>query len=232
MTLPSTVAVLGTGMVGQALASGIHRAGADVVVGTRDPDASLARRDPPAMGEAFGAWHDRHPDVPVLSLRDAAGAGDLVVNATLGAGSLDALRAAGAEALGDKVLLDVSNPLDFSGGFPPSLFVTGPDSLAEQVQRAFPRLRVVKALNTMTASVMVDPGSLADGAHTAFVSGDDAEAKAAVTRGLVGWFGWRPDRVLDLGGLSTARGTEGYLPLWLHLMSALGTGRFNVAVVR
>jgi predicted dinucleotide-binding enzyme len=126
------------------------------------------------------------------------------------------------------VLLDIANPLDFSAGFPPTLFVKDTDSLAEQVQRELPGLRVVKSLNTLTASLMVDPRSLGR-SSTVFVSGDDAAAKATVVQ-LLESFGH--DDVIDLGGLETARGTEMLLPIWLRLMQALGTAQFNLQVVR
>ena len=136
--------------------------------------------------------------------------------------------AAGAEHLAGKPVLDISNPLDFSAGFPPSLFVKDTDSLAEQIQAAFPEARIVKSLNTLTAPLMVDPGLLGE-ATTVFVSGDDADAKALVTE-LLTAFGHQD--VIDLGGIETARGTEMLLPLWLRTMGALGTGMFNIKVVR
>ncbi len=122
-------------------------------------------------------WHAAHRGIDVATFADAAAGADLVVNATNGAGSLEALTAAGAENLAGKVLMDIANPLDFSHGFPPSLNPVNTDSLGEQIQRAFPEARVVKTLNTMTASVMVDPASVAGGDHSVFVSGNDAAAK-------------------------------------------------------
>lgn len=139
-----------------------------------------------------------------------------------------ALEHAGADNLADKVLLDIANPLDFSAGFPPSLLVKDTDSLGEQVQRAFPKTRVVKSLNTMTAALMVEPAGLGE-SSSVFVSGDDAEAKRTATE-LLESFGH--DDVVDLGGIETARGTEMFMPLWLRLMGALGTGSFNVKIVR
>ena len=112
---------------------------------------------------------------------------------------------------------------------PPSLFVSNTDSLGEQIQRAFPAVKVVKALNTMNAHVMADPSLVADGEHTVFVSGDDEQAKAQVTE-ILRSFGWK--HILDLGDITTARGTEMYLPLWLRIWGALGSGTFNVAVVQ
>jgi predicted dinucleotide-binding enzyme len=223
------IAVLGTGMVGQALAGRLHQLGHSVVVGTRDPHATLARTEPDGMGNPpFSAWHASHDGVALATFADATAGAELVVNATSGVVALDVLGLAGADNLAGKVILDISNPLDFSNGFPPTLFVKDTDSLGEQIQRAFPAAMVVKTLNTLTASLMVDPKSLGE-SSTIFVSGDDAQAKATVVS-LLESFGH--DDVIDLGPLETARGTEMLLPIWLRLMGALGTGSFNFKVVR
>jgi predicted dinucleotide-binding enzyme len=161
---------------------------------------------------------------------DAAGFGEVLVNATAGTASLEALEAAGAENLAGKVLIDVSNPLDFSQGMPPVLSVCNDDSVAERIQRAFPDARVVKTLNTMNANVMVAPGDLG-GSTTVFVCGNDEGAKAQVVE-LLRSFGWGEGNVLDLGDVTAARGTEMYLPLWLRMYGAVGTGQFNIGVVR
>ncbi len=224
------IAVLGTGIVGRTLAGGAAAHGHDVAIGTRDPQATLERTEPDAMGNPpFAVWHGEHPELPLVTFAEAAGPSELVVNATSGGGTLNVLGLAGRDNLDGKVLLDVSNPLDFSAGFPPTLLVKDTDSLAEQVQRAFPGTKVVKALNTMSAALMVDPAGLAGADHSVFVSGDDAEAKATVT-GLLRQFGWRD--VIDLGDLSTARGAEMMLPLWLRLMGVVGTPAFNIKIVR
>jgi predicted dinucleotide-binding enzyme len=224
------IAVLGTGTVGRSVAGALAHLGHDVVIGTRDPQATLARTEPDAMGTApFAQWHAAHADVEIASFADAAARADVVVNATNGAGSLAALTAAGAENLGGKVLMDIANPLDFSRGFPPSLNPVNTDSLGEQIQRAFPDARVVKTLNTMTASVMVDPASVAGGDHSVFVSGNDADAKEAVA-GLLKDFGHRD--IIDLGDITTARGAEMILPIWLRVWGALGTAAFNFKVAR
>jgi predicted dinucleotide-binding enzyme len=224
------VAVLGSGVVGQTLAAKLAALGHDTMLGTRDVAALLARTEPgPMQQEPFAAWHERHPEVALGSFAEAAGHGELVVNATAGGGSLDALRQAGAANLDGKVLVDVANPLDFSSGMPPTLSVANTDSLSEQIQRAFPEAKVVKTLNTMTAALMVDPGQLAGGDHHVFVSGDDPEAKAQVAALLTDGFGWR--QVIDLGDITTARGVEMYLPLWLRLFGAVGTPLLNLKVV-
>ena len=224
------IAVLGTGSVGRILAARLAAIGHEVVVGTRDVETTLGRADLDAWGEPpFAGWLEAHPGLTVATYRDACAAAAMVVNATNGAGSLAALTDAGAENLAGKVLIDVSNPLDFSAGMPPTLFVKDTDSLGEQVQRAFPDTRVVKTLNTLTGALQADPAVLAGGDHTVFVSGDDADAKQVVT-GLLESLGHRD--IIDLGDITTARGTEMYLPLWLRLWGALGTGLLNIKVVR
>ncbi|MER7456011.1 NAD(P)-binding domain-containing protein [Micromonospora sp. NPDC126480] len=224
------IAVLGTGMVGQALAGRLAELGHEVTVGTRDVAATLARTAPDGMGNPpYAAWAAAHPQVRLTTLADAAAGAELLVNATSGAVSIAALRAAGTDNLAGKILIDIANPLDFGNGFPPTLFIKDTDSLGERIQDAFPQLRVVKALNTLTAPLMVDPAALADGDHSVFVSGNDAGAKRIVT-GILESFGHTD--VIDLGDITTARGTEMLLPLWLRLMSALDTPTFNVKVVR
>jgi predicted dinucleotide-binding enzyme len=223
------IGILGTGMVAQAIADKLAALGHSAMIGTRDPTATLARTQGSFGGPPFKVWKDKHPTVALGTFAEAARHGELIVNATNGEGAIAALQSAGADAIGDKVVIDISNPLDFSKGRPPSLSVCNTDSLGEQIQRAFPRARVVKTLNTVNASVMVDPRALAGGDHTLFVSGNDTEAKQAATR-LLNAFGWTD--VLDLGDITTARGTEMYLPLWIRLIGIVGGPMFSIKVVR
>jgi predicted dinucleotide-binding enzyme len=212
------IGVLGTGTVGQALAQALVDHGHEVRMGARA-----------AGNESAVAWADRAgPLASEGSFADAAAFGELAFNATAGAASLEALEAAGAEQLAGKVLVDVANPLDFSQGMPPTLTVCNDDSLGERIQRAFPDVRVVKALNTVTAAVMVQPGLVA-GEHTIFVCGDDVAAKTQVGV-LLEEFGWAAAAILDLGDITAARGMEMYLPLWLRLYGATGTALVNVDV--
>jgi len=212
------IGVLGTGIVGRTLASALLSNGHEVRLGSRT-----------AGNEAAVAWATAiGGPASEGTFADAAGFGELVVNATAGAASLEALHLAGAEQLAGKVLLDVSNPLDFSHGMPPTLTVCNDDSLGEQIQRAFADVRVVKTLNTVTAAVMVAPALVA-GTHTIFVAGDDAAAKAQAGE-LLHDFGWPAESILDLGDITAARGMEMYLPLWLRLYGATGTVLLNVEV--
>jgi predicted dinucleotide-binding enzyme len=223
------IAVLGTGVVGRTLAARLDGLGHDVVIGTRDPGATMARTEPGGFGtEPYPRWQAGHARIRLLSFADAAGFAELLVNATFGASAMAVLVAAGEAGLAGKVLIDVSNPLDFSRGMPPTLDPVNTDSLGEQIQRAFPAARVVKALNTMNCQVMVDPGRV-PGEHNVFLAGSDAAAKEAAA-GLIASFGWPAGSVIDLGDISAARGTEMLMPLWLRLMGSLGHADFNFHV--
>jgi 8-hydroxy-5-deazaflavin:NADPH oxidoreductase len=211
------IGVLGTGMVGNSIATKLVELGHEVRMGARD-----------AANEKATQWATGEGERSHGTFADAAQFGELVFNCTGGAVSLEALEQAGEEALRGKVLVDVANPLDFSKGRPPTLSVCNDDSLGEQIQRRFPDARVVKTLNTVNHEVMVDPGRV-PGEHDVFVCGEDAEAKEQITELLVS-FGWPRGRVLDLGGIEAARGTEMYLPLWLRLWGVVGSGQLNIRV--
>ena len=214
------IGVLGTGIVGVAIAGKLVSLGHGVMMGSREAGNEKAR----VWVESAGAGASEG------SFADAAAFGELVVNCTAGAHSLEALQAAGSQNLAGKVLIDIANPLDFSAGMPPTLIVANTDSLGEQLQRTFPEARIVKALNTMSCEVMVDPGRI-PGEHDVLLCGDDGDAKRQMAD-LLTSFGWPAERIRDLGGIRAARGTEMYLPLWLSLFGALGSGDFNIAVVR
>ena len=213
------IGVLGTGTVGQTVALALVRAGHEVRMGARQAGNERAV----GWAEEAGAAGSEG------TFADATGFGELVVNCTAGTGSLEALAAAGEERLAGKTLIDVANPLDFSTG-ELRLFACNDDSLGERIQAAFPRARVIKALNTVNAAVMVDPASV-PGDHVVFVCGEDQAAKRKVTE-LLGEFGWPAERVVDLGGIAAARGTEMYMMLWLGLMDTLGTTEFNITLAR
>ncbi len=207
------IAILGTGAVGRALGRGFTAAGHQVSIGTRDPEQTRAREE----------WAD--VDLNLAAYADLEA--DVFINSTNGAGALEALRAVG-DKLDGKVVIDTSNPLDFSKGFPPSLFVSNTDSLVEQLQRELPNARLVKSFNTMSNPVMINPGAL-PAETTIFVAGNDEEARQVAAE-LLRDLGWTD--ILDLGDLTAARGLEMYLPLWVRLFSQLGHPMFNIKVVR
>jgi 8-hydroxy-5-deazaflavin:NADPH oxidoreductase len=212
------LAVLGTGMVGNAIASKLVSLGHDVKMGARE-----------ATNEKAAAWvKGAGAHASQGTFADAAAFGEVVFNCTAGVGSLAALQAAGAKNLAGKILIDVSNPLDFSKGMPPTLSVCNTDSLGEQLQRAFPETKVVKTLNTLNCNLMVNPALLAGGNHDVFVGGNDAGAKGKVTEILKGWFGWKT--VIDLGDITTSRGVEMAVIFWVSLMGAQKTPMFNYKI--
>jgi predicted dinucleotide-binding enzyme len=213
------IAILGTGVVGETLGSKLVELGHDVRMGSRTANHEKAV----AWTKKAGARASQG------TFADAAAFAEWVFNCTAGTVSLEALKLAGAQNLNGKVLVDVSNPLDFSKGFPPTLSVCNTDSVGEQLQRAFPDVKVVKALNTVTTGVMVNPGKLSAPTDI-FIAGNDAGAKKQVTQLLTEGFGWK--RVVDLGDISGARATEGHMFLWLRLYGALGTPDFNVQIVK
>jgi hypothetical protein len=224
------IAVLGTGVVGQTLAEKLASLGHEVTMGTRDVKKALDTKGSDRFGRPeFGQWHTDHTNINVATFADAAASGEIVINATNGMGSLNALEHAGHDHLMNKILLDVSNPLDFSHGMPPSLWVSNTDSLGEQIQRAFPEAKVVKSLNTVNAILMVNP-SLVPGDHTIFIGGNDADAKLKI-KSLLNTFGWKDENIFDLGDITTARGTEQILPLWARIMTNLQHPYFNFSVV-
>lgn len=212
------IGVLGSGVTGQTIGSRLVQLGHEVMLGSRD------EANPPAV-----AWAKEEGGQHALygTFMNAASFGEIIFNCTLGSASMEALRQAGEENLRGKILIDTSNPLDRSTDMW-SLTVCNNDSLGEQIQRTFPEAKVVKALNTVNANVMVDPAKLLERTHV-FVSGDDIEAKATVVKILRDWFGWK--EIIDLGGIETARGVEMYVLLWHTLRNAISSQRFNIKVV-
>ena len=214
------IGIIGTGMVGVTIGNKLVSLGHEVKMGSRTANNEKAV----AWARSAGAKASQG------TFADAAGFGELLFNCTSGVGSLEALKAAGAQNLKGKILIDISNPLDFSKGMPPSLFSGNTDSLGELAQAAFPEAKIVKTLNTVTASIMVDPGKIGGGDHQMFVCGNDAAAKATVGEFLKTQFGWK--NILDLGDITNSRGTESFLPLWIRMWGALKTPEFNIKLVR
>lgn len=237
------IGILGSGSVGQLIGLTLVQLGHDVMIGTRHPDNLDGKRGWAApLGQWLEAAQERAKTADSVSLgranlgrasigtfAEAAAHGELLINATNGLGSLDAFALAGADHLRGKVMLDLANELDTSGGMPPKSLATDARSLAEDLQAAFPEVRLVKTLNTMNVQIMVNPQGLAGGQHTVFVCGNDEAARADASA-LLASLGWTD--ILDLGDLRAARGVEMLLPLWLRVWSRLGDTPFNFRIVR
>jgi predicted dinucleotide-binding enzyme len=212
------IAILGTGMVGEVLGTKLVSLGHKVMMGSRTDN-----------NEKAVAWKNKNGTLASNgTFADAAAFGEIVFNCTSGKVSLEALQLAGHENLQGKILVDVANPLDFSKGMPPSLTICNTDSLGETIQRQFPDVKVVKALNTMNCQLMVNPGFLKDPGNV-FICGNDSGAKTEVEN-LLQSFGWT--KIIDLGDISAARGTEQLLPVWVRLMGKLETPMFNFSIVQ
>lgn len=226
-------AVIGTGTVGQTFASKLISLGHEVMMGTRNVAPKLTGTEKDIYGNPpFSEWHAANKSVLLGTFAEAAAFGEIILNVTQGGNSINALKQAEAKNLNGKVLVDIANPLDFSRGMPPVLLpgLSNTHSLGEEIQKTFPDAKVVKTLNTMWAGLMVNPNMIGDGDHTAFICGNDADAKAKV-KSLMNEFGWKNENILDLGDITAARGTEAVLPIWLRIWSATQNGAFNFKVV-
>lgn len=225
------IAVFGTGIVGQVIAGRLAGLGHDVTIGTRDVSSTLSRTSKDPYGNPpFSEWFEKNKNTIKLgTYSDAASSAEIIVNCTLGHGSVEALQQAGNANLKGKIIIDISNPLDFSNGMPPTLSPGNTDSLGELIQRTFPEAKVVKTLNTMNCFLMVNPAAL-PGEHNVFLSGNDATAKAKVKEILTS-FGWSEKSMIDLGDITTARGTEQLLPIWIRLYGVLKNPMFNFRIV-
>lgn len=227
------IGILGSGQVAQTVGAKLADLEQEVMISSRDIEAGKDRGDWGKVPSAK-AWRDglrtggRRAEAG--SFEAAAKFGDVLINCTAGSASLQVLKSAGEKNLQEKILVDIANPLDFSKGMPPTLLFCNTDSLGERIQAAFPKLKVVKTLNTVTAGLMVNPGMLKNETDM-LMAGNDDSAKAWTRDTLLGkWFGWKS--VLDLGGISAARSMEMYLPLWLGLWGALQTPNFNFKIVK
>ncbi|MCB9271305.1 MAG: NAD(P)-binding domain-containing protein [Lewinellaceae bacterium] len=224
------IGIFGTGIVGQTIAEKVADLGHEVMIGTRNVEALLAKSNPDSYGRPpFKEWLNARSGIQVATLDETAASCTLLINAMHGMGTIQALGSIDPSHLSGKILLDIANPLDFSQGFPPTLAICNTDSLGEQIQRTFPELKVVKSLNTMNANLMVHPRAI-DGDQTVFLSGNDSAAKETV-KSLLNSFGWKEREMIDLGDISTARGTEQLLPIWVRIYAGKGTSLFNFRIV-
>lgn len=208
------IAVLGMGVVGETIATKLIENGHDIMIGSR----ISANKKAMALTKNISNAH-------YGTFADAAGfAEDIIFNCINGKATLVGLLAAGKENMTGKVLIDLANPLDFSNGMPPTLFVCNNDSLGEQVQRKFPDTYVVKSLNTMNCTIMLNPTNIM-GNHTVFMSGDNLIAKNKVAQ-LLMTFDWKKENIIDLGDITTARGAEMMLLMWINLYGVFDSPNF------
>ncbi len=215
------IGVLGTGMVGNTIATALVTKQHEVRMGSRS-----------AVNDKASQWvSENGENASQGTFADAAQFGEIIFNCTKGEHSIEALMLAGEKNLEGKILVDVSNPLDFSKGMPPTLFLVNDTSLGETIQAAFPGAKVVKTLNTLNCLLMLNPGKVANGDHNLFICGNDDEAKKTVKNLLVD-FNWKPDNIIDLGDITNSRGTEQLLPIWIRLYGLLGTGDFNFKIAK
>lgn len=225
------ISVLGTAMVGRMITEKLVSLGHSVYMGTRNVQDTIEKKvDVDGDEQSFQAWLNQWHQVQLCSFEDSAARGEFIINAVNGQSSIAALQAAGKKNLDGKIIMDLSNPLELSQGMPPKLTISNTDSLGEQIQSAFPLAKVVKTLNTITATLMVNPNLVGNGDLSVFVSGNDMEAKAFVVSLLTDWFGWQD--VIDLGDIKTSRGVEMFLPLWILNYQKLGTAMFGLKIVR
>jgi predicted dinucleotide-binding enzyme len=226
------IGILGTGGVARAHAAKLVSLRHSIMLGTRNVEETKNRTKGDNMGNvSFQEWIQKNNTVKVGTYSEASSFGEILINATNGVGSLSALAAAGEKNLSSKVMIDISNPLDFSKGFPPSLSISNTDSLGEQIQRTYPNIKVVKAFNTLTNPIMVNPSLVQNGDHTLPICGNDAEAKKKVVS-LLNTYGWKSENILDLGDITAARGTEAFMLLWVRLFGVFQTPMFQIKIVK
>jgi 8-hydroxy-5-deazaflavin:NADPH oxidoreductase len=227
------IAILGTGNVGQTIASKLITLGYEVIIGTRNVSIKLTETAKDLYGNPpFSEWHSTNSDIKLGTFSEAAAFGEILINATQGGSSINALKSVDEKSLDGKILIDIANPLDFSKGMPPCLIaeLSNTNSLGEEIQKTFPKTKVVKTLNTMWCGLMVNPNLIGDGNHINYLSGNDSDAKAKVQK-ILNQFGWKNENTLDLGDITGARATEAILPIWLRVWNVTQNGAFNFKIV-
>ena len=218
------IGILGTGSVGQTIGRALIAKGHEVMMGSR----SLTNEKANAWAVANGA------NAGNGMFEDAAKFGELIFICLNGNITSDALQQAGPDNFAGKVVIDVTNPLDFSSGMPPSLLEKYCNiySLGEEVQKLLPTAKVVKGLNTVTANLMVNAQLVNNGNHNLFICGNDADAKNTVRQFLSDNFQWKAEHILDFGDIKSARLTEAIVPFWVGAMQVVGTPMFNYQIVK
>lgn len=228
------IGIIGTGTVGRAIASKLAELDYDVMMGTRNVSEKLASDASDMYGNPpLNEWIKSNNKVKLVTFAEAASFGEIIVNATNGSNSVKALIQSGAKNLAGKVLIDIANPLDFSNGMPPSLIsgLHNTNSLAEEIQKTFPDVKVVKTLNTMTAALMINPNMLGNGDHVNFICGNSTDAKAKVEK-ILNQFGWKTESIMDLGDITAARASESILLIWVRMLGVMKMPFFNIKVVK
>jgi predicted dinucleotide-binding enzyme len=221
------VGIIGSGVVAQTLGAKLVELGHDVVLGTRDPKKLDEKKN---MAGTLNEWLASVKNkAKIVTFKEAAAHGEILINATHGQASVDALKMAEADKVGPKVLIETANELDFSKGMPPRALSSQDRSVAINIQKAFPNLKVVKSLNTIGANLMVNPKALKGGEHTMFMSGNDKDAKVKVSE-ILKSFGWTD--IMDLGPIEMAHGQEMLMAMWVALYSSLQNGMIGIKVQR
>lgn len=215
------IAVLGTGSVGATIAARLIELGHSVIIGSREKTNEKAL----AIVNNLGAKCSNS------TFNSACSEAEVIFNCTAGKAWEQVFGSIDEKNLNNKLLLDVSNPLDFSNGMPPTLTVCNTSSIGELLQAKFPNAHVVKTLNTMWSGLMVNPNQLNNGDHSVFMSGNSEEAKQSVSS-ILQSFGWKQENIINLGDITSARGTEMYLPLWLRLYGVEKSSKINIKLVR
>lgn len=212
------IGILGTGMVGTNLGNKFVEQGHEVMLGSRVSGSDKGKEWAATAG----------PKASFGSFSETAHFGELLVLSVKGDAALEAIKMAGYTKFDQKVLIDLTNPLDFSHGMPPSLFISNTNSLGEEIQKTLPDAFVVKTLNIVTAELMTNPGKLTE-QGTMFMAGNDEKAKKSV-HDILASFGWQD--IIDLGDITGARAMESVLHLWLRLYMGLSNGLIALKLVR
>lgn len=212
------IGILGSGDVGRSLGSGFAKKGYEVTIGTRDPKKAELRK-----------WlqaNDGHASVGTFA--EAAARGDIVILATHGEATESVLDQVGSKPFDGKIVIDATNPLDFSQGMPPGMFVGTTDSLGERVQRKLPKAKVVKCFNSVNHGMMTNP-QMREGIPDMLICGNDKAAKRQVAK-LLKEFGWGDP--IDVGGIDGARWLEAWVALWVRVANELGSWNVALKILR
>jgi 8-hydroxy-5-deazaflavin:NADPH oxidoreductase len=228
------IAILGTGNVGQTFATKFIELGHDVMMGTRNVTTTKERKATDNYGSLpFGEWQSNNTKVQLGTFAESVSFGEIIINALQGAITISTIESIDKASFENKIMIDISNPLDFSKGFPPTLLegLNNSNSLGEEIQKSIPNAKVVKTLNTMYSGIMVNPAMINGGNHTNFICGNDEAAKETV-KGMLKDFGWKSENIIDLGDIANSRGTEATLLIWTRIYGATQNGAFNTYIVK